>query len=166
MNPVDQTYPSANQWFGLTVSIAACFLAASIGALATTGSVDSEWFVELNKPTWNPPNWLFGPVWSLLYLMMAVAAWLVWKQSGLGKAKPALCWFGFHLVLNVLWSVLFFGLQQPGWAFLEIVALWLSIVVSIVLFYPHSKLAAGLLVPYFLWVTFASFLNFTIWSLN
>ncbi|MCL4119605.1 UNVERIFIED_CONTAM: hypothetical protein GTU68_060950 [Idotea baltica] len=134
--------------------------------MATAGSVGSDWFVELNKPAWNPPNWIFGPVWSWLYLMMAIAAWLVWRESSLLKSRLALGWFGFHLILNILWSVLFFGLQQPGWAALEIVILWVSILVSIVLFSRHSKLAAGLLVPYLLWVTFASVLNYTIWSLN
>jgi len=151
---------------GLVVSIAICFLAASIGGFATSSSVSSNWFVELNKPSWNPPNWIFGPVWSVLYLMMAVAAWLVWKQSGFAKSRLALGWFAFHLLLNILWSVLFFGLQQPGWAAIEIVVLWISIAVSIGLFYRHSKLAAALMVPYVLWVSFATFLNFTIWSLN
>ena len=151
---------------GLVVSIALCFFAAGIGGWATAGSVDSEWFVTLNKPSWNPPNWLFGPVWSALYLMMGIAAWLVWMRSEPGKSMFALGWFGFHLMLNVLWSVLFFGLQQPGWSAVEIVLLWCSIVVSIVLFYRHSRLAAGLLVPYLMWVTFASYLNYTIWSLN
>jgi benzodiazapine receptor len=151
---------------GLVVSIAICFLAASIGGFATSSSVSSVWFVELNKPSWNPPNWIFGPVWSVLYLLMAVAAWLVWKQSGFAKSKFALGWFGLHLLFNILWSVLFFGLQQTGWAAIEILVLLISIAVSIALFYRHSKLAAGLLVPYILWVTFATFLNFTIWSLN
>ncbi len=97
---------------------------------------------------------------------MAISAWLVWKRSGLANAKLALGWFAFHLMLNILWSVLFFGLKQPGWAALEIVVLWISVAVSIALFYRHSRLAAGLLVPYLLWVTFATVLNFTIWSMN
>jgi tryptophan-rich sensory protein len=151
---------------GLIVSIAICFLAAAIGGFSTTMSVDSSWFDELKKPSWNPPNWLFGPVWSILYLMMSISAWLVWKQAGLTKAKGSLAWFTFHLLLNVLWSVFFFGLRQPGWAAIEIVLLWVSIVISIVLFFRHSKLAASLLVPYLAWVTFATALNWTIWSLN
>lgn len=152
--------------FGLVISIAICFCAAAVGGWATSGSVGSDWFVELNKPSWNPPNWLFGPVWSVLYLMMAIAAWLVWKQAGLSDGKFALIWFGAHLVLNVLWSVLFFGMQQIGWAAVEIVLLWIFIAVAIVLFYRHSKPAAALLVPYLLWVTFATALNITIWNLN
>lgn len=155
-----------SQLIGMVVSIAVCFLAAGIGGMATAGSVDSEWFVGLQKPTWNPPNWLFGPVWTALYFMMSIAAWLVWRQSGFAGSKPALGWFAFHLILNVMWSVLFFGWQQPGWAAVEIVLLWITIVVSMALFYRHSKLAAGLLIPYLLWVTFAAFLNYRIWSLN
>ncbi len=98
--------------------------------------------------------------------MMGVSAWLVWKQSGFGKARLALGCFAVQLTLNTIWSILFFGLRQPGWAFVEIIALWIFIALTIVLFYKHSKLAAGLLVPYLLWVSFASLLNFTIWSLN
>ncbi len=150
---------------GLMVSIALCFLAGGIGSIATTSSVNG-WFAEVNKPTWNPPNWIFGPVWSTLFLMMGVSAWLVWKQAGFQNAKFELGWFAFHLLLNILWSVLFFGLQQMGWACVEIVVLWLSIAATMVLFYRHSKLAAGLLIPYLLWVSFAAFLNYTIWRLN
>ena len=98
--------------------------------------------------------------------MMGVSAWLVWKQSDFRKARLALGFFAIQLALNTTWSVLFFGLRQPGWAFVEIIALWVSIALTIVLFYKHSKLAAGLLVPYLLWVTFAAGLNFAIWSLN
>ena len=151
---------------GLVISIAVCFIAGGIGGAATAGSVDSDWFVELQKPSWNPPNWLFGPVWSVLYLMMAVAAWMVWKRSGFVEAKLALSWFGFHLLLNIFWSVLFFGMQQVGWAAVEIVVLWLSIAVTIALFRRHSVVAAAMLIPYILWVSFATVLNMTIWSLN
>ena len=150
---------------GLAVSIAICFLAGAIGGLATSSSVGG-WYTEINKPEWNPPGWVFAPVWSTLYLMMGISVWLVWKNSGIQKSKIALGWFLFHLVLNVIWSLLFFGLHQPGWAFIEIVFLWLAIVIAIVLFYRHSKLAAVLLVPYLLWVSFASFLNYTLWSMN
>ncbi len=150
---------------GLVVSIVVCFSAAAIGGIATTSSVGG-WYAEIDKPTWNPPDWIFGPVWTLLYLMMAISAWLVWKNSTLESSRFALGWFAFHLLLNVLWSVLFFGLQQPGWAVAEIIILWISIVITIALFYGHSKLAAGLLVPYLCWVTFAAVLNYSIWSLN
>lgn len=149
----------------LMISIVVCFTAGAIGGMATTTAVNG-WYAEVIKPSWNPPNWIFGPVWSTLYLMMGVSAWLVWKDSQNKNPNLALGWFAFHLLLNVFWSVIFFGLQQPGWAAIEIVALWISIVVSILLFYRYSKLAAALLVPYLLWVTFAMFLNYTIWSLN
>ena len=152
--------------FGLIVSLAVCFSAAALGGFATTPSVNGDWFVNLKKPSWNPPNWIFGPVWSALYLMMAIAAWLVWKKSGFSKSKRALVWFGLHLVLNIMWSVLFFAWQQPSWAAFEILILWISIAVSIALFYRHSKLAAGLLTPYLAWVTFAAFLNIAIWLMN
>ncbi len=150
---------------GLFVSISICFIAAGIGGWVTGSSVDG-WFASVNKPTWNPPNWVFGPVWSTLYLMMAISAWLVWKDSSLKNSRTALGWFAVQLVLNVLWSVLFFGLQQPGWAVVEIAGLWVSILVTILLFAKSSRLAAGLMTPYLLWVSFASYLNYTIWLLN
>ena len=150
---------------GLVVSILVCFSAGAIGGLATTSSVNG-WYAEINKPTWNPPGWIFGPVWSALYLMMGVSAWLVWKDSSTGNSKTALGFFAFHLLLNVLWSIVFFGMRQPGWAVWEIFVLWFSIIITMVLFFRHSKLAAGLLVPYWLWVSFATFLNYTIWTLN
>lgn len=150
---------------GLAISITICFSAAFLGSMATNASVDN-WYTEINKPQWNPPNWIFAPVWTALFLMMAVAAWLIWKQSGFTRSKMALGAFGVQLVLNVLWSVIFFGLQQAGWACVEIAVLWIAIAVTIYLFYRHSKLAAGLMVPYLMWVSFAAFLNFTVWRLN
>ena len=165
MNQESQPHSKTSLALGLAVSIVVCFSAAAIGGLATSSSVDG-WFAGVNKPSWNPPNWIFGPVWSTLYLMMSIAAWLVWKNAGIQNAKIALGWFVFQLLLNVLWSVLFFGLQQPGWAAIEIVALWLSIVITMVLFFRHSRVAVGLLIPYLLWVTFATYLNYSIWILN
>ena len=150
---------------GLTISILVCFAAGAVGGLATATSVNG-WYPEINKPSWNPPGWVFGPVWSALYLMMGISAWLVWKSTSFENSKLALGWFGFHLLLNVLWSIVFFGLKQPGWAVVEIVVLWLSIVLTMVFFFRHSRLAAGILVPYWLWVSFATFLNYTIWTLN
>lgn len=154
-----------SQIIALGVALMVCFSAAAIGGLATASGLES-WFATLAKPSWNPPNWIFGPVWSTLYLMMAIAVWLVWKTSGLAKAKLAIGWFGFHLLLNILWSHLFFQFQQPGWAAVEIVFLWIAIAVCIDMFWRHSITAAALLLPYLCWVTFATFLNFTIWSLN
>lgn len=166
MDEDQPTRSKASLAVGLAVSIAICGLAGAIGGIATADSVTGDWFVELAKPAWNPPNWIFGPVWSILYLMMGIAAWWVWKQAGLAKAKFTLAWFGFHLMLNTAWSILFFGMEQPGWAAIEIVVLWLSIAISMRLFFRHSKLAAGLLIPYLMWVSFATCLNFAIWSLN
>ena len=150
---------------GLLVAIVVCFAAAGIGSLATVGAIPT-WYAALPKPSWNPPNWIFGPVWSLLYLMMAVAAWLVWRAAGWPGARLALGLFAIQLVLNVGWSVVFFGLHRPGWALGEIVVLWCAILATLLLFRPISPVAALLLVPYLLWVTFASALNFAVWRLN
>jgi translocator protein len=149
----------------LLLAIVACFAAAGLGSLATMDAIPT-WYAALRKPSWNPPNWVFGPVWSLLYLMMAVAAWLVWRTAGWPGARPALGLFAVQLVLNIGWSVVFFGLHRPGWAFAEIVLLWGAILATLLLFRPISPSAALLLVPYLAWVTFAGLLNFTVWRLN
>lgn len=156
---------SSYQIIGLLVSIVTCFGAAAIGGLATTQGLDA-WYATLAKPTWNPPNWIFAPVWTLLYLMMSVSVWMVWRGGGFGIAKWAIVCFGIQLALNSFWSVLFFGWQQPGWAALEIIALWIAIAITIWLFRKHSSVAAALLIPYLLWVSFATILNWTIWSMN
>ena len=145
--------------------IATCFAAAGLGAAATATSVGG-WYQTLAKPSWNPPDWLFGPVWSVLYFLMAVAAWLVWRRGGWSAARSALIWFGIQLALNVLWSVVFFGMQQPGFAFAEIIALWLAIVATMVAFRGKSVAATILMVPYFAWSTFAAVLNFELWRMN
>ncbi|QDV22572.1 TspO/MBR family protein [Aureliella helgolandensis] len=150
---------------GLAVCIAICLGAAGLGAIATTPEID-DWYKTLAKPSWNPPAYLFGPVWTTLFVMMAIAAWLVWKPAGLQAAKRPLCLFTLQLVLNVAWSWVFFHFHQPGWAFVEIVILWIAIFATTVAFFRRSKLAGGLLLPYLAWVTFASVLNFTIWQLN
>lgn len=156
---------TANRAVSLVVFIVICFAAAAIGSMATSSSVGT-WYADLNKPAWNPPNWVFAPVWSALFLLMAISAWMVWNSPGGGKVNLALAGFFGQLGLNVLWSVLFFGLQQPGIAAIEIVVLWLSILAVSVLFYFHSRLAAALLVPYLVWVGFATVLNWCIWQLN
>lgn len=143
-----------------------CFGAAAIGGMATATGV-GDWYLTLTKPSWNPPGWVFGPVWSVLYLAMAVAAWWVYRKAGsLGKAAVPLAFFAVQLVLNVLWSFVFFAWQQPGWAFVEIVVLWGAILATMVTFFARSPVAGGLIVPYFAWVGFAAFLNWTIWRLN
>ena len=147
----------------LLICIAACAAAGWIGSWWTMPNL-RPWYANLSKPPWTPPEWLFGPVWSSLYLMMAVAAWLVWRRAGLASAPMAL--FGLQLLLNALWSGIFFQLRLVGPAFFEVLGLWISILASCISFYRFVPVAAWLLVPYLMWVTFASVLNFSIWRLN
>jgi benzodiazapine receptor len=152
------------QALALGLSFLLCFLAAGLGSLFTMASLGS-WYVGLAKPSWNPPSWLFGPVWTVLYAMMAVAGWLVWRRGG-AASQLALRWFAIQLALNVGWSAVFFGLQLPGRAFVEILVLWLAIAATLVASWKVSRAAGILLAPYILWVSFAAILNFTIWRLN
>ena len=142
--------------------VALCYSAASLGAVFMPG----EWYATLKKPPWNPPGWIFGPVWIALYSMMAVSAWLVWRCGGWGKQRKPLLSFLAQLALNALWTPLFFGLHRPGIAFGKIVLLWLAIAATSVVFRPVSRAAMLLLVPYLAWVSFAAALNFTLWRLN
>jgi tryptophan-rich sensory protein len=139
-----------------------CFAAATMGGFFPPG----EWYASLTKPSWNPPGWVFGPVWTALYAMMAVAAWLVWKRGGWAAQRRPLALFLGQLALNAAWTPLFFGLHRPGLAFAEIVLLWLAIAATLVTFGPVSRVAAWLLAPYLAWVSFAAGLNFTLWRLN
>ena len=154
----------ARQWAMLAIFVVICFAAAGVGSLATSTSVGS-WYPTLRRPSWNPPDWIFGPVWSSLYLCMAVAAWLVWRSGAVGT-KYALLLFFVQLGLNVFWSVIFFGFRLPGQAFVEIVALWAAIVLTAAAFWRASALAGVLFLPYLVWVSFAAILNYTIWQLN
>ena len=147
---------------GLCCFIAACFLAALTGAMFRPG----EWYERLAKPSWRPPNRLFAPVWAALYLMIAASGWLVWREAGFAGAALPLTIYALQLVLNAAWTPIFFGLHRPDLGFLDIVLVWLSILSTILLFYPLDIGAALLLVPYFAWVTFAAALNFAIWRLN
>lgn len=150
----------------LVVAIVICQLAGAIGSVLTSPAIPG-WYAGIVKPSFNPPSWIFGPVWITLYALMGIAAWLVWlRRSEQGSAKQALQIFGLQLALNALWSPLFFGLQNPGLAFAEIILLWLAIVATIRAFYSIKPLAAYLLVPYLAWVSFAAFLNYSIWQLN
>ena len=153
-------------WTVLIASIVICNLAGIIGSVFTVSSVGS-WYSTLVKPDFSPPNWIFGPVWTTLYTLMGIAAYLVWekgvKKKHVGKALGV---FGIQLVLNLFWSFLFFGMRNPFYAFVEIIFLWLAIIASIVLFYKIDKRAAYLLIPYILWVSFAAFLNYNLWVLN
>ncbi len=147
----------------LLVCIVVCLGAAGIGSLLTTPSL-RPWYEGLSKPRWNPPNWLFGPVWTILYLAMAIAAWLVWRKAGLTAAPMQL--FLTQLVLNVAWSALFFRLRSPGLAFTEIVVLWFAILATTIEFWRAVPAAGWLLLPYLIWVGYATALNFSIWRLN
>ncbi len=139
-----------------------CFSAASLGAVFMPG----DWYLTLKKPSWNPPGWIFGPVWTALYTMMAVAAWLVWRRGGFAAQRLPLALFLTQLGLNAAWTPLFFGLRRPGIAFIEIVLLWLAIAATLASFRPVSRVAAWLLAPYLAWVSFAAMLNFALWRLN
>ncbi len=142
--------------------LALCFAAASTAAFVSTDA----WYVTLNKPSWSPPGWVFGPIWSILYTLMAVAAWLVWRKGGWKVQGKILGVFLLQWFLNAVWTPLFFGLHQPGLAFAEILLLWLAIAATLMLFWRVSKAAGVLLIPYLAWVTIAAVLNFTIWRLN
>jgi benzodiazapine receptor len=163
MNATMRTSPSGmRRWLALAGWLLLCFAAASLGAVFMPG----EWYATLKKPAWNPPGWVFGPVWSALYTMMAVAAWLVWRRGGFAAQRRPLGLFLAQLTLNAGWTPLFFGLHRPGVAFAEIVLLWLAIAATIEVFRPVSRTAMLLLVPYLAWVSFAAALNFTLWRLN
>jgi benzodiazapine receptor len=150
----------------LVVSIVACQCAGLIGSVFTTPAIPT-WYAALEKPFFTPPSWLFAPAWITLYLLMAVAAFLVWRK-GLGEegVRCALTVFLVQLVLNALWSVVFFGLQSPLYGMVVILALWIAIVVTIIKFFRLSVAAGSLMLPYILWVSFASALNIAIWLLN
>jgi len=139
-----------------------CFAGAAFGGLFMPG----EWYALLKKPSWNPPGWVFGPVWTALYTVMAVAAWLIWRLGGWQAQRRPLMLFFLQLVLNAAWTPLFFGLHRPGMAFFEIVLLWLTIAATVIAFSRVSRAAAWLLAPYLAWVSFAAVLNFTLWRLN
>lgn len=146
--------------------VAICLAAGIIGSIFTFQSIPT-WYAGLNRPDFSPPNWIFGPVWTTLYIMMGIAAYMVYAKGVKKKeVKIALSIFGAQLALNTLWSVLFFGLQSPLYGLVCIVALWLAIAATIWKFWGISRNAALLLVPYILWVSFASVLNYSIWMMN
>jgi benzodiazapine receptor len=149
----------------LLLFIAICLAVGGFGAIFTSSSVNS-WYPTLRKPSWNPPSWLFGPVWTALYLLMAIAAWLVWRKRGFDAATGALGLFAFQLALNAVWSPLFFGMKSTLAGLLDIVPLWAAILATIVSFWKISPAAGALLLPYWLWVSFATALNFTLWRMN
>ena len=151
--------------FPLLLSVGLTLFIGMIGGLVTASSVGS-WFVEINKLFWNPPSWIFGPIWTSLYILMGIAAFLIWKQKSQKPIKTAIGFYGLQLVLNMLWSILFFGFQNPQMAFFEIIVLLIMILFTTQQFLKVDKRAAILMIPYIVWVSFATVLNFTIWQLN
>ena len=143
----------------LFLSIGLCIGAGILGSFFTVSSI-STWYVTLNKPFFSPPNWIFAPVWTILYILMGISLYLVWQRKSVHSV------FWVQLTSNVAWSIIFFGMKNPTFALVDIVALWVSILLTIKYFYIVSKLAAYLLIPYFLWVSFASILNLMIVLLN
>ncbi|MBS9463973.1 tryptophan-rich sensory protein [Flagellimonas sp. 389] len=150
----------------ISISVIICLLIGFLSSFATQSSVN-DWYLTLSKPSFNPPNWLFAPVWTLLYIMMGVSAGIVWSKGFHHIwVKTALYHFGFQLLFNALWSIVFFGLQSPFWALLVILTLLTLIILTMKWFSVVSKTAAILLAPYLLWVGFATLLNYKIWELN
>jgi translocator protein len=146
-------------WIG--VSLAAGQLGNWLG-----GGGDAGFYQQLERPVWAPPDWLFAPVWIVLYVMMGIAAWLVWRERGFRGARLPLILFLIHLLFNAAWTGIFFGLRNFGLAFAEIVVLWLLIAATLILFWRVRPLAGALLLPYLLWVSYAAALNFALWRMN
>ena len=158
--------PSVYRPLGLAGSLLVCFAAAALGGWATATSVDG-WYQGLAKPPYKPPDWLFAPVWNTLFVLMAIAAWRIWDRVPPGVfRRVALALFGTQLLANVLWSVLFFGLQAPGAALIEILVLLALIAITTTVFWHHDRPAGLLMLPYGVWVGFALALNAGIWWLN
>lgn len=155
---------AAKQGLGLAGWLLASFAAAGMGGLASVNA--AGFYGDLVRPPWAPPAWLFGPVWSVLFLLMGVAAWLVWRDHGFRGAGAALKLYLAQLLANALWSWLFFAWRQGAFAFAEVTVLWLLIAATIFSFWRLHRLAALLLVPYLAWVSFAAALNFVLWRLN
>lgn len=149
----------------LVVAIGASLAAGAVGSLATIPNIPT-WYAELEKPFFNPPNWVFGPVWTLLYVLMGISLYLVWTATSKKPKRPLYTLFGVQLALNTLWSLVFFGLHAPWAGVAIIVLLWACIIATMRLFWPVSKVAAYLLIPYAAWVTFATVLNTAVALLN
>jgi tryptophan-rich sensory protein len=148
----------------LVVSLLICQLAGVIGSIFTTPAI-STWYAGVQKPFFVPPNWLFAPAWITLFVLMGISLYLIWDK-GFKENRIAIWVFGVQLGLNILWSAIFFGMRNPGCAFIEIIGLWMAILATIIAFKRVSRRAAWLLVPYICWVSFAAVLNFSIWMLN
>ena len=164
-NPATTWPVSRRDLFGLLAFLFVCLLVSAVGGLVTASSVGG-WYATLDKPVFNPPNWVFAPVWTVLYVLMAVAAWRVWRGPQSAPRSWGLIMFAVQLALNLLWSVLFFGLQLVGVAVIEILLLLAAIVINALLFHRVDRLAGWLFAPYVLWVAFATSLNLALWWLN
>lgn len=147
------------------VSLVAVTAVAALGGFATSGAIPT-WYAGLQKPAFNPPNAVFGPVWTLLYLLMAYAAWEVWRRSGGATRRRAMALYAAQLVLNLAWSLIFFGARRPDLALAEVAALFVAVVLTAVAFWRIHRPAGLVMVPYALWVSFAALLNFEVWRLN
>ena len=158
------TFSKQKQVFGLVGWLLVSFAASVVGAVASIQA--QSFYGELTQPSWAPPGWVFGPVWTTLYALMGVAAWLVWREGGFRKNKTSLSLFLVQLVVNALWSWLFFAWHLGAYALIDLIALWLLIIATLVTFWRVKPLAGTLLVPYLLWVSFAGILNYTVWQLN
>ena len=156
--------PKNKQIAGFVAWLAVTFIAAAIGGAASMQA--GPFYAQLVRPDWAPPPDVFGPVWTVLYALMGIAAWLVWRVGGFRAARTALTLFLVQLVVNALWSWLFFGWQLGSAAFADIVLLWVLIIATLVAFWRVRPLAGVLLIPYLLWVSFASALNYSVWQLN
>ncbi len=153
------------EFLGFAAFLALCLAASAVGGVATASSVGS-WYPTLATPPFNPPNWIFAPVWTTLFFMMAIAGWRVWRRSGLRGARSALTLFALQLVLNMSWSIVFFGLRSIGAALIEILVLLLAILATTVVFWQRDRVAGMLFIPYIVWVSFATVLNAALWRLN
>jgi len=149
----------------LVVSIILCQIAGLLGALFTTPAIPT-WYATLKKPFFNPPNWIFSPVWISLFILMGISLFFVWRRTDHPKFKITFFFFFVQLIFNVLWSIAFFGLKSPLLGLIDIILLWIAILLTIQNFLKISKFAGVLLIPYLLWVSFAALLNFSLWLLN
>jgi tryptophan-rich sensory protein len=153
------------RYFRLIASLIICQLAGFVGSVFTSPAIPG-WYAALEKPTINPPNWIFAPVWIFLYFLMGITLYILWQNLPKTEARKAMVFFAIQLVLNMLWSVIFFGLKLPLVAFLEIIILWIFILLTMIKSSKVSRTTVYLLLPYILWVNFAAVLNFFLWCLN
>lgn len=157
-------FPQNKQIIGLVAWLLISFVAAAIGGAAAAQA--GSFYMQIVRPGWAPPADIFGPVWTVLYALMGIAAWLVWRVGGFRAARTALVLFVLQLAVNALWSWLFFGWHRGALAFADIIALWILVVATLVAFWRIRPLAGALLIPYLLWISFASALNYSVWQLN